>query len=132
MHRFIIVLFFSLAIAGCTEARRVADFVAATATAITSPVDQVNIYRVKNVYDIAGKAAVRWRVTCWSKPYAALIADPVYRPICENRRPRLRAIMAADLEASALISAAERSGGDAVMTAWNAVNRFQSTIPATP
>lgn len=105
---------------------------------IPNPVSGTNIYQVKTVYAGTLELVVKWRELCWSRPYAALMADPIARPICQDRRSRLRAIQSADTKAFAAITTAENfvtnnptlNAGTAVSVAWDAVTIFQRAVPA--
>jgi hypothetical protein len=125
-NRFLIVplLLFTLGLAGCAG--------------ITNPVSGTNIYQAKTLYAGTLELVVKWRELCWSKPYAALMADPIARPVCENRRSRLRTIQSADDKAFAAITVAENfvtanptlNAGTAVSAAWNAATAFSKAVPA--
>lgn len=129
------LLALSLFVAGCAgnPLGRFGDAIQTATTAVTDP---VNIYRVKLTYAAALEVSVTWRDTCWSGPYAQLVAEPVTRALCQNRRATLRAIQRADLRAQAAIRSAEQfqradpqSAAAAITAAWNAVLTFQGAIP---
>lgn len=128
------VALLALGLAGCAQIGQVASLVTTT---ITNPVDSVDIYRAKNGYAATLVAVVQWRDYCWSKPYAALMADPAARPVCENRRPRLRAIQNADNRAFASITTADKfvrnnptlNAATAIRAALQAVTDFQNVVP---
>lgn len=137
--RLLIVPLIALSLGGCADQlNKIGSVVSAATTTITNPLGPVDIYRVKNVYAAGLTLAVEYRNYCWSRPYAALMADPVARPLCQNRRPNVRTIQFAKGEASKAIKAAdkfirENPTGNAVSyvsAAWDAVQSFRSTIPA--
>lgn len=140
-HRFIIVAALALSLASCGPARDAAEFVSKATTAltttITNPLGPVDVYRVKNAYAASLQLSADYRTYCWSKPYAAIVADPISKPVCENRRAVVRAMQAASLKASGAIRAAEKfirdnPTGNAVSyvsAAWDAVQSFRSSIP---
>lgn len=129
------LLLLALGFAGCAS---VGNVVSAVTTTITNPVNEVDIYRAKNVYAGTLELAVEWRTYCWSKPYAALMADPIAAPICQDRRATVRKVQAARPKVAAAIRTAENfvrdnptvNAGSAVLAMWTAVNDFKSMIPA--
>lgn len=118
------VLGLSLALGACAPVSRVADFVSVA----SQPVSEVNIYRVKNLYAAALQAVVEYREYCWARPYAALMADPIAKPICERRRAIVRAVQQRRPAVAAVIKSAEL-GNSTVAIAWQAVNDFSNLIP---
>lgn len=137
MKRILLIPLLALALlaAGCAgnPLGRIGEAIQTATSAVT---DTVNIYRVKLTYAAALEVATTWRATCWSKPYAQLVADPVTKALCQSRRPTLRAIQSADLKAQAAIRSAEQfqqanpqSAAAAITAAWNAVLAFQGAIP---
>lgn len=138
MKRFLIIAALSLPLAGCGAASKVSDFVSTVTQTITNPVGEVDIYRAKNLYLATLKVANNWREYCWSKPYSTIVADPIMRPVCQERRATTRTLQAANRKASAALKAAEtfirnNPSGNAVTyvtAAWNAVNDFKNAIPA--
>ena len=106
-----------------------------TAT-IQNPVDSVDVYRTKNVFAATRVAVVRYREFCWGKPYREIMLDSVARPICENRRARVRAMQSADLKAERAIAMLDDfsrknpniSAVSLAGAAWNAVSSFQATV----
>ncbi len=119
----------------CMEKRR---SISAVTTTIDNPVGEVDIYRVKNTYAAALELAAEYRRYCWSQPYAVLMTDPIARPLCERRRPIVRAIQKAQFKASAAVITASNfvrdnptiNAASAISAAWKAVTDFQSAIPA--
>lgn len=124
----------SLMLAGCAGGVSVFQGGTSLTATITNPVGQVDIYRVKNVYAASLALAADYRDYCWSKPYAAILADPVSKAACQNRRAIVRTLQTADLKAFAAITAADNftknnptiSAASAVGAAWTAVSDFQS------
>lgn len=132
------VLLLTLALGGCAAEQKsvLAGGSSITAT-VANPVGPVDLYRAKNVYSATLKLAVSYREFCWSKPYAALVADPITRPVCQDRRKVVRAMQAADTKANAAIKTAENfvrrnptlSAVSVVGAAWQAVTDFQAAVP---
>ena len=108
MKRIIIALTLSLSLAGCAGlAEKVLNLPAGVlATSISNPVAPVNIYQAKTVYDATLELANGYRDYCYSKPFAALMADPVSKPVCKSRRAIVRAMQAADDKAAAAMETA--------------------------
>lgn len=131
------VLALTLILPGCAGTK-LGDLIQTATTTIVNPVDAVDIYQVKNVYAASLQAAVDWRAFCWSKPYTALMADPVAKPICEHRRPWLRAIQLAKAKASVAVVDATvfvrdnptLDASKTIAAAWGAVTDFKNAIPA--
>lgn len=138
MKRLLLIplLLSGLLLGGCLQT--VSDVTRAITTTITNPIGGTNIYQAKLVYASALEIAVKYRDYCWSKPYATLMADPVAKPICQNRRPNVRAMQAARWKASAAIRTAENFVRDnptlnataAISAAWKAVTDFQNLTAA--
>lgn len=139
MRKIIIAVTLALSLGGCASLPGpLGDAVRVLTTTINNPVAPVDIYRVKNAYAAALEVFVEYRRYCWSQPYAVLMVDPVAKPICERRRPIVRALQKADENAFFAISAAENfiaanptlNATSIVSAAWAAVTAFQSAIPA--
>jgi hypothetical protein len=139
-------LLLALTVAGCSSVDmgkflpgNVGKFVTAVTTTVTNPVRSIDIYRVKNVHAATLEIGVKYRKFCWSKPYAALLADPVGKAACKSRRAVVLALQDADSKAFAAISAADRFVRDnptvnatsAITAAWTAVTDFQSLATRT-
>lgn len=141
MKRFLLLplLLLALTLAGCGAGSKVGQLIDAATTSVTNPVDAVDIYRVKNVYAASLELTDKYRQFCWSKPYAALMADPVAKPVCQKRRSAVRAMQAAQIKARGAIDAAEAfvrnnptlNAATAISAAWAAVTAFQNTMPRT-
>lgn len=107
---------------------------------IINPVTSRSPYQARLALNVAAKAANGWARYCWARPYAMLMADPVAKPICQNRRPVRRALLAAGEKADHAIKKAQDfvranptvSAVGLIDDAWAAVNDFRSQIPATP
>lgn len=131
------IVLLSLTLAGCGAGTNLGDILTAATSTVVNPVNTVEIYRAKNVYAASLQIMVKYREYCWSKPYAALMADAVAKPTCQNRRPAVRAMQAAQLNASKAIAAAEDfarnyptlNAATAVSAMWTAVTAFQNTMP---
>lgn len=132
------VLLLVLTLSACGPGTKLGELISTATTTITNPVDAVDIYRAKNVYAASLDLAVAWRNYCWSKPYAVLIADPVARPICQNRRSVVRSIQVAQPKAASALSDAQifvlnhptLNATDVITAAWAAVTNFKNAIPA--
>jgi hypothetical protein len=117
------VILVTLALSACTTFR--------------NPISDVDIYRVKNTYAAALELAVEYRSYCWARPYAVLMVDPIARPLCERRRPIMRAIQSAQINAGAAIVEANRfvrdnptiTAASAIDAAWTAVTNFKNAVP---
>lgn len=127
----ILLLLSSLAVGGCATLDKVAT---AVTTTITNPVDNVDLYRVKNVYAASLTVANGYRSYCYAREYAVLMADPVAKPLCRSRRSVVRAMQAADRKAFAAIKTADTfiannptlNATSVLGAAWTAVTQFQS------
>jgi len=98
-----------------------------------NPISSVTLYQVKNVYAIGLQLVVDYRNYCWARPYAVLMADPVAKPLCQNRRANVRAAQSAKAVAKKAVNTAEAIGtSDVITVAWNAVNVFKNAVPAVP
>src|ERR1044072_7724652 len=115
MKKFLIPALVALALGLGACAGRMPD-IGAT---VTNPVTGVDVYRAKNVYGATVELAQQWRRSCFARTDKSLMAGPVARPICTNRRARLRTIQ--DLDDKAF---------DALGTAENFV-RNNPTVSAT-
>jgi len=138
MKRLVLVCALTLSLGGCAGTQ-VGDALRVATSTVTNPVKEVNIYQVKTVYAAVLEAAASYRDYCWSKPFAALMADPIAKPICEHRRAVNRAINKADDRAYDAITRAETfirnnptiSAVSVVREAWAAVQDFQGTATNT-
>jgi hypothetical protein len=127
----------AFALAGCQTTDNITNVITTATSTFTNPVGKVDVYRVKNVYLATLKLANAWREYCWSKPYSAIVADPVMRPACQNRRATVRALQTANRNAAAGLRSAEtfirdNPSGNAVTyitAAWKAVNDFKNAVP---
>ena len=126
MRRYFIlpVMLATLALAGCAG-----GIVSTVTSSITNPVNQVDIYRAKNVYAATLELAVGYRNYCWARSYAALMADPIARPVCRGRRAVVRTMQSADTRAFAALDAADKfvrnnptlNAASLIGAAWTAV-----------
>jgi len=139
MKRIFLVPALFLALAACTNGPNLGALINVATTTVANPVDAVDIYRVKNVYAASLQGAVDWRSYCWSKPYAALMADPVGKIVCKGRRSTVRAIQMAQPKAASAIASAQNfvannptlNAASVISAAWSAVTAFQAAIPAS-
>lgn len=145
MKRIILALTISLSLAGCAGgfgglAERVLNLPAGVlATSVSNPVAPVNIYQAKTVYAATLELANGYRDYCYSKPFAALMADPVSKPVCKSRRAIVRAMAAADDKAAAAIQTADNfvrnnptlDATSAIRAAIAAVTEFQNIATTT-
>lgn len=140
MKRFLMIpaLLLALAVSACGPGSKVGDLISAATTTIVNPVDAVDIYRAKNVYAASLALAVEWRTYCWSKPYAVLMAAPVDKALCQNRRSRVRTIQLSQAKASSALIDAQTfvrdnptlSATSVITAAWAAVTNFKNAVPA--
>ncbi len=140
MKRILLVSILALALAGCAQLSQIGGFISTATTTITNPITSVDIYRVKNVYAATLQLVVDYRKYCWDRPYAILIADPIAKPVCQNRRAVIRTAQAAQLKAGSAVRSADNfvtnnptlSAATVVSAAWAAVTDFQNAVPALP
>ncbi len=131
------VMLLSLALASCGGGTKVGTLVDAVTTTITNPVSSLDIYRVKNTYAATLQLMSDYRSYCYSKSYAAIVADPVMKPVCAKRRSVIRSMQAAQRKAGSAVRAAETfvlqnptlNAATAIAAAWDAVKAFQATVP---
>ena len=136
-HRTLAVILLATPLAACGAGSTIDTAFNALTTTITNPVTSVDIYRVKNTYAAADQLVVDYRKYCWSQPYAALMADPIAKPICQNRRPVVRAAQSYRAKASFAIGQADTfirnnptlNASTVVTAAWSAVTAYQNSIP---
>lgn len=127
----------ALALGGCATWDKVKEVVAVATTTIVNPVDSTDIYRIKHVYAATLKIADKYRAYCEPKLYAEILADPVARPICKDRRRVIRAIVDKGMKARDAIASVEKfvrenptfSAADLIKAAWAAVQDFQRATP---
>ena len=121
----------------CGPAQKLADFGTTITKTITNPVSSVDIYRIKNVYAATLQGFIDYRAYCWGKPFAALMADPIAKPVCEHRRAVVRKVQQARPKVAASIKVADNfvrdnpslSATSVLDAAWNAVNDFRNLVP---
>lgn len=140
MKRIIAITLLGLSLAGCAGlAEKVLNLPAGVlATSISNPIAPVNIYQAKTVYAATLELANSYRDYCYSKPFAALMANPVSKPVCKSRRAIVRAMGAADDKAIAAIKTADNfvtnnptlDATKAIRAAIAAVTDFQSIATA--
>lgn len=137
MNRFLapLVLAISLTLAGCGG--NIGKVISAATTTVKNPVSTTDIYRAKNVYAASLELAVKYRQYCWGKPYRAILADSVAKPVCQHRRAVVRKIQSADAKAYSAITRADSfvrnnptlNAATVISEAWDAVRAFQNAIP---
>lgn len=126
--------------AGCTTGGNIFQ-----GGSVVNPVTSVDMYRVKNVYAATLELVVKWREYCGipagaaasTRSYASLMADPIAKPVCQNRRATLRRIQSAQSKAGQAISYADGwvranptvSAASVIGPAWEAVTLFQQSVP---
>lgn len=143
MKRYLAILAVALTLGGCASLGSIGEKAlnlpaGVLTTTVRNPVAPVNIYQAKVVYASTLEIANGYREYCWSKPYAALMADPVGR-VCQKRRAIVRAMQAADSRAYAAIRTADAfvrsnptlDATSAIRAAIAAVSDFQSVAAAT-
>jgi hypothetical protein len=141
MKRIILALTLTLALGGCAGlAEKVLNLPAGVlATSVSNPVAPVNIYQAKTVYAATLELANGYRDYCYSKPFAALMSDPVSKPVCKSRRAIIRAMQAADDKAAAAIETANNfvlnnptlDATSVIRAALAAVTEFQNIATTT-
>lgn len=135
MRKIILAVTLALSLAGCGH---LGDVLKLATASIDNPISGVDIYRVKNTYAAALEIAAEYRRYCWSAPYKMLMADPIAKQLCANRRQIVRQIQAADTKANAAVGAAESfvtnhptiNASIIIGAAWDAVTAFKTSIPA--
>lgn len=135
MRRFLTLALVALMLGGCGH---FGDVVKLATGSIENPISGVEIYRVKNAYTAALEIAAEWHQYCFGSPYRKLMASPVGKRLCANRRPIARQIESADDKAKAAIVAAESfvannptlSAVGLIGAAWDAVTAFKNAAPA--
>ena len=104
---------------------------------VANPVSNVDIYRVKNTYAATLQLAKDWRAYCWSKPYSQVVADPIMKPVCRDRRNTVRQIQKYQPIAGLAIRKADQfvvanptvNAAAVIGLAWDAVTDFQRVVP---
>lgn len=104
---------------------------------VQNPITNVDIYRVKNTYAATLQLAKDWRAYCYARPYSVLIADPVAKPICKDRRKVVREIQKYQPIAGIAVRRADQfvrdnptvNAAGAIGLAWDAVTDFQRVVP---
>jgi ElaB/YqjD/DUF883 family membrane-anchored ribosome-binding protein len=130
-------LLLTLPVAGCVTAGQIGDLVTAATTTVDNPVGAVDLYRAKNTYAASLELVVRYRDECWKRPYAVLMADPIYAPVCKDRRAVVRQAQNLRHTAGAAIKAADNfirdnptlNAASAIAAAIKAVTDFKSAVP---
>lgn len=108
-----------------------------TSPPVVNPITNVDIFRVKNTYAATLQLAKDWRTYCWSKPYSVILADPIMKPVCKDRRNTVRQIQKYQPIAGLAVRKADEfvrnnptvSASGALGIAWDAVTDFQRVVP---
>lgn len=127
----------TLALAACGDGNKASELIAAITTPITNPADAREVYAMKNGYAAGLQLKKDWRAYCWSQSYSKVMKDPAAAVVCQNRRPRWRAILAAQAKASSAVVDAETfvrdhptlNAAEAIAAGWRAVKNFQNAVP---
>lgn len=135
----------ALTIASCTNAQRGDLGGLLGGGVVVNPVSSVDIYRIKNVYGATLELVIKWREYCGipagapaaTRSYASLMADPIAKPVCTNRRGTLLKIQKVQAKAGAAIRYADDwvrqnpnvSATSVIGPAWDAVTAFQQIVP---
>lgn len=139
LRQFLFIPLLAIALASCGPVAKVGEFVSAATTAITAP---VNMYRVKLTYDITLAGANKYQDWCWGKrtgvpvllSYDQIMADPVGRALCKDRRATVRKMQTAKAKTRTAINKAEDFGENPpqnlVSGALTAVTAFQAIVEA--
>lgn len=98
------------------------------------------IYDVKNAYAAGDTLAINYRKYCWSMPYSAILADPIAKPVCQNRRSVVRAAQSARQQAANALTKAQAfiaqnptlDASAVISAAWSAAVTFQNNTPSVP
>jgi hypothetical protein len=144
MRKIILALTLTLALGGCASLNQLGEKVlnlpaGSLTTTISNPVAPVNIYQAKTVYAATLELANTYRDYCYGRPFAALMADPVAKPVCKSRRKIVLAMQAADDKAFAAIKTADNfvrsnptlDATGAIRAAIAAVTEFQNIATTT-
>ena len=108
-----------------------------TSPPIVNPITSVDMFRVKNVYAATLELAKKYRAYCYEKPYAEILADPIRKPVCKDRRTVIRNIQKYQPIAGTAVRKADDfvknnptiSAAGVIGLAWDAVVDFQKAVP---
>lgn len=133
MRRLLAATLLALLLAGC----QTAGIPGVTSPPLVNPITNLDIYRVKNTYAATLELAKQWRTYCWSKTYAQILADPIMKPVCKDRRNTVRQIQKYQPIAGTAVRRADEfvrnnptiSATGAIGLAWDAVTDFQRVVP---
>lgn len=126
----LIVLSLGVLVGGCPATTNVLQ-------SVPNPITNVDIYRVKNVYAATLELSVKWRAYCYEVSYAQILADPIRKPVCKDRRKIVRQIQRYQPLAGKAVRKADEfvranptvNAASIVGPAWDAVVAFQSVVP---
>ena len=105
---------------------------------VQNPITSVDMYRVKLAYAASLQLADDYRTYCWTKTYRQILADPVMKPVCQNRRTVVRGIQKYQPIAGTAVRKADDfvaknpviDASSVIQLAWTAVTNFQNILPA--
>lgn len=134
------VILLAIPLAACGAGSTLDTAFKAVTTTIVNPVGPVDIYRVKLAYAAADKLVDDYRTYCYRDTYIVLMADPISKPACQNRRAVIRTAQSYRRTASAAINQADIfvhnnptiNAATVVNAAWAAVTAYQSYVPVVP
>jgi len=104
---------------------------------VPDPVTATNVYQIKQGYAAALQLMVSYRNYCYETNYATLMADPIRKPICQNRRSVVRAMQSAEAKAKQAVGAVDTfvtqhptlDASALIAAASQAVAAFKLTVP---
>lgn len=112
----------------------------ASTGSIQNPITNNDVYRLKLAYDTTLKLANAYRTECFKRTYAQIMADPIWKPVCQNRRDVVRAIQRYQPPAGTAVRKVAQFAKDnptvslisLLGPAWDAVTAFQNAVPRLP
>jgi hypothetical protein len=133
LKNFLAASLIAVSLAGCSTSQ-VGDFIGG---GIVNPITNVDIYRVKNVYAATLELANRYRSYCYEVSYQQILADPIRRPVCKDRRAVIRQIQRYQPIAGEAVRKADAfvrsnptvNASGVIGVAWDAVSQFQRVVP---
>ena len=144
MLKFLLVPMFTLALTACSstgqlDLSKLPNIANLATTGITNPVTATNVYQVKQGYAAALQLMVSYRNYCWETDYKTLMADPIRKPVCSQRRAVVRGMQQAEANAKLAIGKLDQfvsqyptlDASALVAAATQAVSAFQASVPKT-
>jgi hypothetical protein len=140
VRRILLVALAALWLGGCAS-NPITTVIGQIATGtLPNPISTTNVYQVKNVYAIAAESTISYRGYCFGRTYAVLMADPIAKNICANRRPVWRKIVSYKNTAYAAVVKADNfvknnptlDASAVISQATAAISALQSVTPAVP